>query len=275
MRSRVIDAVNASAAELADKCVSPVLRRLSRRASWWPLGHFPIRSGASVNSVRIADRLVHLSLPDEEASEQQWELNHLYIDDPYRLSDLPRTLATVLDIGGNVGLFAILARHYFAQARIHTYEPSPKICGLLRHNTQGLGIEVFESGVSAADGRAEIIDNGLSLYNQVGASPNGSIQLTSIRSAMDRLGPTVDLLKLDCEGAEWSIMSDRACLRRAKHIAMEWHLGGADSLELHELVRLLKEEGFAIESLRESVNRVVGQLTAVNLRLRDAEDAEK
>lgn len=260
-----MSAVSASAARIAQKYVSPILRRLNDRAIWWQLGHFPIRSGEAITSVRIGGRLVRLSLPVGETSQQQWELNHLYRDDPYRLATLPRDVTTVLDIGGNVGLFSILARHYFPYAAIHAYEPSPQTFGLLQQNSRGLDIEIYQEGVAASDGRADLVDRGLSLYNQVATSTDGAIEVTSIRRAMDRLGATVDLLKLDCEGSEWGILSDTTSLRRAKHIAMEYHLGGPDCLSLWELVRLLKDASFAIQSLTESDNGVVGQLTAVNL----------
>ena len=57
----------------------------------------------------------------------------------------------------------------------------------------------------------------------------------------------------------------RESLKRVKYLAMEYHLLEGTSASLWELVRLLKAEGFAIDSLRESGNRVVGLLTARNL----------
>jgi FkbM family methyltransferase len=180
---------------------------------------------------------------------------------------LPRNLGTVLDIGANVGFFAILARHYFPTATIHCYEPAPAIFSILKRHTEDLRVSVHQAGVSNNDGSASLVsqDQGPSLYNKLVLDTGGAIQLIAFKNAIDRLGETVDLLKLDCEGGEWSILEDRESLRRVKHIAMEYHLGCEGSLPLWELVHLLKTEKFEIESLRESSNRVVGQLTARNL----------
>jgi hypothetical protein len=62
----------------------------------------------------------------------EWEFNHFYGDDPYLLTAVPSGLHSVLDVGGNVGFFSIVARHYFPAAVIHSYEPPPGICAALR-----------------------------------------------------------------------------------------------------------------------------------------------
>jgi FkbM family methyltransferase len=252
---------------LAARVAQPLLTRLKQRAMWWPLGHFPLRSGAKVECLRVGSRRIDISVPESEASHQQWELGHLWGDDPYRLAVLPRNLATVLDVGANVGFFAILARHYFPTATIHCYEPAPAIFPILQRHTEGLRVIAYQAGVSNNDGSASLVsqDQAPSLYNRVALDAEGAIQLISFKNAIDRLGETVDLLKLDCEGGEWSIVEDRESLRRVKHVAMEYHLDCEGSLPLWELVHLLKTEKFEIESLRESSNPVVGQLTARNL----------
>lgn len=206
-----------------------------------------------------------MTVPESEKNYQEWEFNHLYCDDPYRLAALPSGLRTVLDVGGNVGFFSILARHYFPEAVIHSYEPEPEIFSILKRNTEGIGVVSYNAGVASLHGRAEIVSNGPSLYNSLRFAEAGEIRMVSINSAIDLLGETIDLLKLDCEGGEWDIFQDRESLRRVKHLAMEYHLVGGAGLSLWELVRLLKLERFEIESLRESRNRVVGQLTARNL----------
>lgn len=256
-----------TAARIAHWLVVPSLKRLNDRADWWALGHFPIRSGDAPQKLHIGGQIVPISTPAGEADHQQWELNHLYRDDPYNLAVLPGDVSSILDIGANIGLFSMLARHYFPKATIHAYEPAPSVFENLRCNTETLDIETFQAGVAGVDGRADMVGNGRSLDTQMKESPSGAIELVSIRSAMDKLGSTVDLLKMDCEGGEWSILRDRACLSRARYVAMEYHLTGPHCLNLWELVKLFKEEGFQIESLRESSNRVVGQLTAVNLGL--------
>ena len=261
----MLQIASVKAARLADRIGQPLLVRLNARAKWWPVGHFPLRSGYKFDWLHVGDRIIQISVPAGESDRQQWEFNHLYHDDPYRLADLPRGLKTILDVGGNIGFFAMIARHYFPRALIHCYEPDKEVFQLLTKNTDGLGVVAYNSGISLADGSGYIVKGDCSLSTSINTRTKGSTPLISIRTAVDRLGSTIDLLKLDCEGAEWDILQDTATLRRVRYLAMEYHFTGTQSLELWELVRLLKDEGFAIKSLSESEIRVVGQLTAVNL----------
>jgi FkbM family methyltransferase len=211
----------------------------------------------------VGSRIIRISVPEAEKSDQEWEFNHLYIDDPYQLRALPSGLHTILDVGGNVGSFSILARHYFPEALIHSYEPAPAIFSMLKRNTKCIGVVAHNAGVASCDGRAEIVGNGRSLDNRLRIAEGGQIQMVSIESAIRLLGGAVDLLKLDCEGGEWDIFRDKNSLKRIKYLSMEYHL--VEGTDLVQLVRLFKSEGFAITSLRESENREVGLLTARNL----------
>jgi hypothetical protein len=55
-------------------------------------------------------------------------------------------------------------------------------------------------------------------------NPEGDIPQISFRQAVMRLGESVDLVKLDCEGAEWDILRDAPVWNSVKNIAMEYHL---------------------------------------------------
>jgi FkbM family methyltransferase len=263
--TRLKDLISTGAAGLADRMASPILARLNARAKWWRLGRFPLRSHSKIGCVHVGSQIIRISVPEYEKSYHEWEFNHLYGDDPYRLAALPRGLHSILDVGGNVGFFSILARHYFPAAVIHSYEPAPEIFSILKKNTKCIGVVAHNAGVASCDGHAEIVTYGPSLYNRLRIAEGGQIRMVSIKSAMALLGGTVDLLKLDCEGGEWDIFQDRDSLERVKYLAMEYHLVEGTSLSLWELVRLLKIEGFEISSLMESDNRVVGLLTARNL----------
>jgi FkbM family methyltransferase len=257
------DLISAGAAGMADRLASPILARLNGRAKWWRLGRFPLRSDIKIGCVRVGSRIIRISVPESEKSYHEWEFNHLYVDDPYELARLPTELHAVLDVGGNVGFFSILARHYFPEAVIHSYEPAPEIFSMLKRNTECIGVVAHNAGVASCNGRAEIVSNGPSLHNRLRIAEAGQIRMVSIETAIRLLGGAVDLLKLDCEGGEWDIFRDRDSLKRIKYLSMEYHL--VEDTDLVQLVRLLKGEGFAIASLRESKNRSVGLLTARNL----------
>jgi len=56
----------------------------------------------------------------------------------------------------------------------------------------------------------------------------------------------VDLVKLDCEGAEWSILSDSKAWKNVGRLAMEYHL--FEQPQTHdEIVSLIEAAGFEID----------------------------
>jgi tRNA1(Val) A37 N6-methylase TrmN6 len=65
-----------------------------------------------------------LSFPPNEKAVYDWEFHKILIEDCYRLGEIKRPVRTVLDIGANIGLFAIAARHRFPRSTIHCYEPN-------------------------------------------------------------------------------------------------------------------------------------------------------
>lgn len=55
----------------------------------------------------------------------------------------------------------------------------------------------------------------------------------------------IDLLKLDCEGAEWDIFADADAFRRVRLIRMEFHL--TEGRTLSEFESRVKDLGFHID----------------------------
>ena len=58
----------------------------------------------------------------------------------------------------------------------------------------------------------------------------------------------VDLVKLDCEGAEWEILEDDAAWRSVRNLAMEFHLWAGYTVE--ELRSRITQLGFRISYLK-------------------------
>src|SRR6516164_5480528 len=55
------------------------------------------------------------------------DLINILLDDEYGLGKLRSPVNTVVDIGANIGLFSLWARHQFPNAIIHAYEPNDAI----------------------------------------------------------------------------------------------------------------------------------------------------
>lgn len=252
-------------ARIALRFLRPILIGFQHRMPWWSLGLFPVRSSVQPHMLSIAGQTVMLRFPVGEEDRQLWELRHLHCDDPYLLQQMPTKLVYVVDIGGNIGLFSMLARARFAAASIHCYEPNPALQEILNHNLMGLGITVHAEGVSDRAGTGNMDCGGASLEGslQETQGAGGGIRIVSLHEVVARIGGTVDLLKMDCEGAEWNILADLSGFQHIKRIAMEYHLDGSTERTVPILISRLHLAGYRIEALRESTNPLVGQLFAV------------
>lgn len=130
-----------------------------RLQSWW--ARRPLARGglfAAAVSRGVTPRLLPNGLEILELNG--YETEHLYreiFDDRAYLGagiDL-RDGDTVIDIGANIGMFALHVVEACPTARVIAFEPSPITAAVLRANLEGRGsVQVREQGVGRARGRA-------------------------------------------------------------------------------------------------------------------------
>ena len=190
--------------------------------------------------IRVGGKRVALKFPPEHGA--QADFFACFIRNDYGLGkQLPR-IRTVLDIGANVGFFSIAARGRYPDAVIHAYEPNPRVSEALRANAGPLGIAVHAEAVGNRAGFVAMIDEGASNQARTSAAQNGGIPLVTLDTAIDRLGGSVDLLKLDCEGAEWDLFELDEAWKRVQNVRMEYHLFRGETVE--QVERALQRLGF-------------------------------
>ena len=221
------------------------------RAKWAGLGVYYAKS-LHLKSVRVDGRRVRLSFPENERATQEWEFGKIVFEDCYRLAQIRKPVRTVLDIGANIGLFAIAARYHFPTATIHCYEPNPLLEGYLSAHCFAVGADYHMEAIGAKAGRIALRLGDGSLYSIGEQRPDGLITQLSFADAITRLG-FVDVLKLDCEGAEWDIFSDRIPWTRVRSLVMEYHLWAKPDSNEQFLERQLHELGFVNVSICPSV----------------------
>lgn len=153
---------------------------------------------------------------------------------------LPEALQpeVILDIGGNIGVTSRYLAHRFPRARVHAFEPVPANLELLRENTAGNSrILVHPYALGPEDGTIALGSPDPSGYNQGGysafATARGdssiSAPVRSVRSALTEAAVGgVDVIKIDTEGAEYSILSafPEALISGARWIYGELHSEG-------------------------------------------------
>jgi FkbM family methyltransferase len=158
----------------------------------------------------------------------------------------------IVDIGGNVGLFAMHAAS--RGARVVSYEPHPQAAACFRANTSRWGVELHQAAVvGTGAGRP------MRLYSnpdrdirhtltgrdvKTGEPLQDGIDVPTV-SLADVLAEPCDLLKVDCEGGEFDIFCNGGdALRNAERIIAEIHLNAGD---VQEAVRAVEAAGFVTE----------------------------
>lgn len=182
----------------------------------------------------------------------------------------PRRGETVVDIGANIGLYALWASRHGGIVR--AYEPAPRTFACLSQNCRGRQIEAYHAAVVGrpADG-GEVT---LWLHEQrssrntllgreigVGDPLRNAVQVPAI-SLEEVLSSDCDLLKVDCEGGEFDIVlnSQLETLRKPKRIILEFHrvAGSPDAL-----VDRLRAADLAVEMLNDDPASPFGLIGAM------------
>jgi len=187
---------------------------------------------------------------------------------------------TVIDIGGNIGTFALLAARH--AARVITIEPNSDNFSRLQANLARNGasnVTALQAAVAkesgtvtlqcAAEGGYHTISAGIIDGGVVSVETVRALTLTEIFDTyqVDRC----DFLKLDCEGAEYEILLNLPItyLQRVSRIALEWH-GVEDPAvrrsQSNSLVERLVSAGFEIETYWEYVGFRCGMIRATRAR---------
>lgn len=151
----------------------------------------------------------------------------------------------IIDIGGNIGAFAVHARSLFPESRIISVEPGPEAFKILCENASGLNIETHKMAMG----------NGQPLYHAnrrvrtlAGAVCSATEDRTKWRDATgkkfikekservisarlsDMLNTWINgpieqpsFLKIDCEGGERYLLNEIEVCHQFTHIAIEYH----------------------------------------------------
>lgn len=202
-----------------------------------------------VASVRIGD--FDLWVRDEPRG-RHWDVEvarPILEGDEYELERLRtegQRLRWVVDVGAHVGSFTLKIKRWWPEACVLAAEPDPDSAALFRRNTEGLEGVAFEE--AAVLGRPGVTEARL---RQAGrANPDGNAAASSVLETLHPLDesrrpattlvrassflemlerhafPRIDLLKLDCEGAEGEILEalrDAGWMERVGWIRGEWH----------------------------------------------------
>lgn len=166
--------------------------------------------------------------------------------DEYDIQPLRQhNVRTIVDVGAHVGSFTVLCHEYWPEARIVAVEPHPDSFALLQRNTSHIPSDqllLINAAIAKTSGKS-ILASPVS-YSRVGEyltdiwsdleprPDHFGIEVNTItpsqlwKSIQDFKIDVVDLLKLDCEGAEYLFLQELANegqLANVGWIRGEWH----------------------------------------------------
>jgi FkbM family methyltransferase len=198
-----------------------------------------------------------------------WTAVECFGRDCYGLTTVDLPLApAVVDIGANIGAFALAVLTARPQAQIAAYEPSPAALAMLRTNVAAndarAHVTVHHGAVTGPTQpdtvwlneqvgdlcTSSVLDQG----DAVGASTRRvevpAIPLTAILSSYPH---DIDLLKLDVEGAEYGIVEETPVelLAKVRHMVVEYH--DVPGRDVRELANRLRTAGLVWERQEHSV----------------------
>ena len=205
-----------------------------------------VPSGASAFRVRIAGNNVELRFPESERAVFEHEFGEIFLRDCYGIASLPDDIRTVLDVGANLGLFSLAAIYRFPNAVVDSYEPNSAIEKYLKSNLGNFGRQPKMCAVGGKSGMVNIETTGTSLFSITHLHESGTTPQVSFAEAIQSLGGAVDLVKLDCEGAEWEIFKCEDAWRNVRFLVMEYHLWAKQSSTYADVVEALHKIGFEV-----------------------------
>ena len=180
---------------------------------------------------------------------------------------------TVVDIGGGIGDYTLFAATATPHGKVFAFEPFPESFALLQQNlaaNQATNVQAFAEAIWSQAGDLKI-DSSIgepgqfisrSTDTQVGQSTQ--VPSISLEQALARLQlEQVDLMKIDCEGAEYPILFNTPAdvLGRVQRIVMEYH----DRVTRYthgDMQEFLASKGYAVRVVPNYVHPDLGYLYA-------------
>lgn len=130
----------------------------------------------------------------------------------------------VLDLGGNVGLFAAFCRERWPGATVVSVEPDPENLEILRRTAgDGDAIRVIAACAACRAGSVRFVAGQFAeSHVATGDHIEDAIEVACVDAFA--LTDSVDLVKIDIEGGEWELLADpRLAALTAPALVMEWH----------------------------------------------------
>ena len=210
----------------------------------------------------VEERLMGLRVAAFSTRMLRFFFREVFIHQDYDF-DAGREDPLILDCGANVGMATLFFTWRYPKAEVHAFEPDPGTFALLKRNLEQNRLTRALAHRAAVCGRSGPVslfrdesDPGSPTMSTVrGRMPKDSTTVEGITLSefMDQSlpGRDVDLLKLDVEGAEASVIGELAAsgrIARVRTIIVEYHHHiGEEGSKLGSFLGILEEAGFCYQ----------------------------
>lgn len=219
--------------------------------------------------IKIFGKTVKLNM----RNEGDYAIAHeLFLARQYRQCDetIRKAKNAIIDIGGHLGFFSLYASLLNPTVPIYSFEPHIGNFELLKQNLKDNRLHnVTAKNLAVSDkiGEAELLlsreDLNHSLVRAIEpTNETQKVQSVTLEKIFERYGiARCNLLKIDCEGAEFTILESAppAIFGRITHIFLEYH-DWVPNGDHRRLKRFLEKQGYEVQDFPNSKMRELGYL---------------
>jgi len=198
--------------------------------------------------------------------------NELFLDRQYRFCDevIKKAKHSIIDIGGHLGFFSLMASILNPDVPIYTFEPHSGNYELLKTNLKTNRIKnVYPKQLAVSDSVGQtdlqISKEDLNHSLEKAIEPTGEtqkVQTTTLERIFQKNRiKRCDLLKLDCEGSEFKIIysTPKSIFDKIDHIFLEYH-DWTEGESNKELKFFLEKMGYKVNKYPNSKMPALGFL---------------
>jgi FkbM family methyltransferase len=212
---------------------------------------------------RIAKGPLHyamLARPTSNSMADLFVLREVFVQETYQdiLPLIEKKPIRVVDVGGNIGSFTVWLSRNRSLESGYCFEPDPTSFSLCRYNLSGNGCAFVDVIPKAVGGKSRKISMRVNTNrpggNTIYAEPRGTrtdgeeavVEVIAFGEWLRTLQGDFDVLKLDCEGAEWEIVDETPtdAWRRFAIIVAEIHEEPSCRHTPDDFPKLMQARGF-------------------------------
>lgn len=161
----------------------------------------------------------------------------------------------IIDCGSNIGLSIIFFKTIYPTSRIIGFEADPKVYKILKINLDTFGYHDVEIQNKALWDQEKIIEfesegadcGRVTIKNNESNTDKVEIAAVLLSTYLCQIAEPVDLLKIDIEGAETSVLKECSdYLHKVNNLFVEYHSFSNSPQTLDEILLILKKANFRV-----------------------------